>query len=46
MCLETHNQRYNPEPGEKLFFRVEEKLQIRTKEQGRQNTQKRRTSSK
>jgi len=46
MCLETHNQRYNQNQVKNFSFQVKEKLQIRTKEQGRQNTQKGRTSSK
>jgi hypothetical protein len=33
MCLETHNQRYNQNQVKNFSFQVEEKLQIRTKEQ-------------
>jgi hypothetical protein len=34
MRLETHNQRYNQNQAKFFCFQVEEKLQIRTKEQG------------
>ncbi len=34
MRLETHNQRYNQNQVKNFCFQVEEKLQIRTKEQG------------
>ncbi len=34
MRLETHNQRYNQNQVNFFCFQVEEKLQIRTKEQG------------
>ncbi len=34
MRLETHNQRYNQNHVKNFRFQVQEKLQIRTKEQG------------